>query len=192
MTLKLCPCIAAAFLASALLSGAAQAQSEPASSAAPAAAPAKRKLPPMPETEAPKWNIKENGKTRQVAWRAWTLFRAAWEKGEWQPFLDMTTDDFQFYFPQGEFAGLHEGRTGKEKLVAWANYHRSAGNRLRSAATHVTVAGNVAVIEATAESLPPGFYRNYEAIIFEVSGDRISALREYWNVLDPGADPSGN
>lgn len=151
-----------------------------------------RRLPPMPEVERPVWNVSANARTRAVATRAWALFRKAWEKGDWQPFLDMTTDDFQFYFPQGEFAGLHEGRTGKARLLAWADYHRKAGNRLRSAATHITIAGNTAVFETTAESLPPGGYRNFEAIVFEVQGDRIRALREYWNVLQPGSDPSGN
>ncbi|MGK6353786.1 nuclear transport factor 2 family protein [Sphingomonas sp. DT-207] len=153
---------------------------------------AARSFPPMPEAERPVWNVTANAQTRAVATRAWTLFRKAWEEGDWQPFLDMTTDDFQFYFPQGAFAGLHEGRAGKAQLLAWAAYHRKAGNRLRSAATHITIAGNTAVFETTAESLPPGGYRNFEAIIFEVQGERVRALREYWNVLQPGSDPSGN
>lgn len=156
------------------------------------AAEPRRSLPAMPAAERPVINAGEDARTREIALLAWRRFQAAWATGDWDPFLGMTTDDFQFYFPQGAFAGLHEGREGKAVLVKWARYHRDAGNRLRSVATHVTVGGDTAVFETTAASIPEGGYRNYEALVFQIRGDRISALREYWNVLTPGADPSGN
>lgn len=151
-----------------------------------------RSLPPMPDAATPSvaQGIDEN--TRRVADRAWALFIEAWRTGAWEPFLAMTTDDFQFHFPQGEFAGLHEGADGKAKLVAWARFHKQAGNRIRSVLERATYGGDTAVFESAAESIPPGSYRNYEAIVFQVRGDRISALREYWNVLDPAANPTGN
>jgi ketosteroid isomerase-like protein len=151
-----------------------------------------RKLPPMPKVEQPTISEGSNADTRRVAMKAWDLFLAAWVTGEWQPFFDITTDDFQFYFPAGEFAGLHEGADGKRKLVDWGNYHRNAGNRIRSVTLNVTIGGNTVLFETAATSEPEGFYRNYEAIVFEVRGEKISALREYWNVLNPGADDSGN
>jgi hypothetical protein len=39
------------------------------------------------------------------------LFRSARSIGEWQPFLDMTTDAFQFWVPQGVFAATELNRT---------------------------------------------------------------------------------
>lgn len=151
-----------------------------------------RQLPTMPTVTAPIVAEGVNPETKRVAMLAWDLFLNAWSTGEWQPFFDMTTDDFQFYFPAGEHAGLHEGADGKRMLIEWGNYHKQAGNRIRSVTLNVTIGGNSAVFETAAASIPEGFYRNYEAIVFEVRGDRISALREYWNVLSPGADSSGN
>jgi ketosteroid isomerase-like protein len=181
-----------AIAAAAVLAAASAATAEPAAAEPRLRETARRTFPPMPRSESPVINTGENARTREVATRAWRLFQTAWATGDWQPFFDITTDDFQFYFPQGEFAGLHQGRAGKERLVAWGNYHRQAGNRVRSVATHVTIGGNTALFENTSTSIPEGAYRNYEAVVFEVRGDRISALREYWNVLQPGSDPSGN
>lgn len=152
----------------------------------------RRVVPPMPDAKSPIVAEGVDANTRAVADRAWTLFVEAWRTGEWDSFLDMTTDDFQFHFPQGEFAGLHEGVDGKAKLVAWARYHQQAGNRIRSVLERATYGGDTAVFESAAESMPSGFYRNYEAIMFQVRGDRISALREYWNVLEPDAVATGN
>lgn len=146
---------------------------------------AERNLPPMPQTDNPAISEGVNPNTKRVALKAWQLFIAAWDTGEWQPFLDMTTDDFEFYFPAGPHAGLHQGRNGKRMLVEWANFQQTNGTRLNSVTVHTTIGGNMAVFESSAESIPAGSYRNYEAIIFEVRGDKISALREYWNVLDP-------
>ncbi|MBX5149146.1 nuclear transport factor 2 family protein [Rhizobium lentis] len=152
----------------------------------------RRVLPPMPEIAAPAVAEGMDANTKRVADHAWSLFVRAWRTGEWEPFLALTTDDFQFHFPQGDFAGLHEGQDGKKQLVAWARYHQQAGNRIRSVLERATYGGDTAVFESAAESMPAGFYRNHEVIIFKVCGDRISALREYWNVLDPGADATGN
>lgn len=124
-------------------------------------------------------------KTRQVGDKAWNRFRKAWETGEWQPFLDMLTDDFTFWFPEGEFRGRYSGRQGKEKVVAWANYHRQERNRVRTIPTYVSVGENTVVFENESESIPPGTYKNWEAVVFEVREDKISGLREYWGNLQP-------
>lgn len=123
--------------------------------------------------------------TRQVADKAWKRFQNAWATGEWQPFLDMLTDDFTFWFPEGEFRGRYSGRQGKEKVVAWANYHRKERNRVRTIPTHVSIGENTVVFENESESIPPGSYKNWEAVVFEVRGEKISALREYWGNLQP-------
>lgn len=123
--------------------------------------------------------------TRKVGTQAWNRFQNAWETGEWQPFLDMLTDDFTFWFPQGEFRGRFSGRKGKERVVAWANFHRKAGNRVRTVPTHVSVGENTIIFENESESIPAGSYKNWEAVAFEVRGEKISALREYWGNLQP-------
>jgi ketosteroid isomerase-like protein len=121
--------------------------------------------------------------TRRVGMQAWERFQNAWATGEWQPFLDMLTDDFTFWFPEGEFRGRFSGREGKERVVAWANFHRQAGNRVRTVPTHISVGENTIVFENESESIPAGSYQNWEAVAFEVRGEKISALREYWGNL---------
>lgn len=135
----------------------------------------------------PKMERSADAATEKVAMEAWRRFLAAWDSGDWAPFLEMTTDDFQFQFPVGPHAGRHEGAAGKAALEAWIESNR--GVRIKGRALEVMIAGDTAVFESYGESVPPDAYRNFEAIVFEVEGDRIRAMREYWGLADPS--PTG-
>lgn len=132
---------------------------------------------------APKVQRGADARTERVAMEAWRRFLAAWDSGDWQPFLAMTTDDFQFQFPAGPQAGRRDGAAGKAALLAWIGSNR--GVRIAGRALDVTVAGDTAVFESYGESVPAEAYRNFEAIVFVVEGDRIRAMREYWGLADP-------
>lgn len=148
-----------------------------------------RVLPPLPSEEAPAIHAEVEANTLVVGSKAWSLFRHAWGTGDWEPFLAMTSDEFQFWFPQGPFAGLHEGAAGKRMLTEWAASHAGQDNRIESYAETVTVGGNLYIVESTAQGMPDSpaaAYRNLEVIVFRIDGSQVTALREYWNVLAPG------
>ncbi|MFN3004140.1 nuclear transport factor 2 family protein [Mycolicibacterium wolinskyi] len=122
-----------------------------------------------------------------VADRAMDRFRDAWRTGEWQPFLDMTTAEFSFWFPVGPYAGKHEGTTGHERLIDWANDNGLSGARLNSVVTARTTAGSRVIYETEAVGTagPALTYRNWEIVVLTVSDDRLSGLHEYWGAIPP-------
>ena len=149
--------------------------------------PAPFVLPPLADSQDVESTVAygENENTREVALRGWALFQDAWAKNEWDEFLAITTDDFEFYFPNPPHHGMHRGEAGKWMLVDWATGNREAGYLIRGVTFAATIAGNRAVFEVQSGAVEGDGYRNVEAIVLEVEGDRISALREYWLVLDP-------
>ena len=155
----------------------------------PSLAQSERSFPPLPSQENPNIQVGEQENTLNVDMEAWSRFRQGWSSGNWQPFLDITSEDCQFWFPQGEFAGLHEGRDGKQVLEEWTKFHADNNNLIESYAEIITVGGKNFVVESTAEGMPGSpaeSYRNYEAIVFRIEGDKVTGIREYWNVLAPG------
>ncbi len=115
---------------------------------------------------------------------AFEQFRQGLASGNWQPFLDLVTDDFHFHFPMGRWRGEHRG---KESAAAFFAYVRSvypAGLELeidRVSANEGTVVfefhdwGTLVV-----PGQPPREYRNLVAVSLDVRGDRIAAYREYF------------
>jgi hypothetical protein len=103
-------------------------------------------------------------------------FLSAWRTGEWQPFLDITTPEFSFWFPVGPHAGKHEGRAGRHALAQWARENATSGARLESVVKSKAVTGSQVIYETEAEGTagPALNYRNWEVLTLTVSGDRIT------------------
>jgi ketosteroid isomerase-like protein len=120
-----------------------------------------------------------------VLLRAWNLFEQAWEQGQWQPFIDMFDDQVVFWFPQGEFRGKFAGKEGKERLRAWAQFQQRSGARIDVKLLNAVYGANTAVFESESRGLNGLPYVNFETVVFEVRGEKISAMREYWFNLDP-------
>jgi ketosteroid isomerase-like protein len=130
-------------------------------------------------------------RTLAVATRAFERVRAGLATGEWQPFLDLLADDFEFYFPVGRWHGQHRGKAKAAEFLAYVREIYPEGLRLeldRFACNDAT-----AVFEFRdwgLMALPgqaPRDYRNRVAISFDVRGDEVVSYREYF-----GSDGNSN
>ncbi|WP_188196065.1 nuclear transport factor 2 family protein [Nonomuraea sp. SYSU D8015] len=127
------------------------------------------------------------GGVRRVADRAMDRFDHGWRTGEWDPFLAMLTPRFSFWFPEGQWRGRHEGEAGRQAIAAWAEFHADNGNRVQGRRRSVTTMGDRVLYEYDSRGASPSTagYLNWETIIVKVTGERISALHEYWGNIPP-------
>ena len=130
---------------------------------------------------------KKVAKTMEVGMKANEHFIKGIQKGEWQPFFEMLTDDFTIYFPTGKYQGEQRG---KEKAKEFFKYVSETFNQgfkvievLRITANETTI-----IFELRDEGVIRGNpYKNRVAISWDVRGDKITAYREYF-----GSDGKSN
>ncbi|MEU6039425.1 nuclear transport factor 2 family protein [Actinomadura sp. NPDC047616] len=135
----------------------------------------------------PATQLLPSGGVRRTADRAMDRFDQGWRTGQWEPFLAMLAPRFSFWFPEGQWRGRHEGESGRRAVEEWARFHASNGNRVIGERRSTTRMGDRVLYEYDSRGGSPSTegYLNWEVIIVRVSGDRISALHEYWgNVED--------
>lgn len=128
----------------------------------------------------------ESENTLKVAHQAFEHFQHWLATGEWQPFADMLTDDFTFWFPVGPYHGLN---VGKERAIAFFQYvFETFSSGLSLTLDRVTSNQTTVVFEFRDEGLMRGEpYKNRIAVSFDVRGDRICGYREYF-----GSDGKSN
>lgn len=116
--------------------------------------------------------------TLAVGHQAFEHFRHGLATGEWQPFLDMLTDDFSFWFPIGKFHGLNEG---KDRAIAFFNYVNEVYSEgITLTLDRVTSNETTVVFEFRDQGkMWDQPYKNRVAVSFDVRGDKICSYREY-------------
>ncbi len=118
-------------------------------------------------------------KTIAVAQKAFEHFSEGLTTGKWQPFLDMLSEDFHFWFPVGKFSGLNVGQERAKEFFQYVAQAYSEGleitlERIKSNDTTV-------VFEFRDQGLMWGQpYKNRVAVSFDIRGDKICAYREYF------------
>ena len=123
-------------------------------------------------------------RTLEVAKRAFELFRSGLSSGNWQPWLDVLTDDFSFRFPMGRWRGEHRGKEDAAEFLAYVRQVYPEGLELE--VDRVTTNDSTVVFEfrdwgvLVIPGHPPREYRNRVAVSLDVRGDRIAAYREYF------------
>ncbi|MEA5534275.1 nuclear transport factor 2 family protein [Crocosphaera sp. XPORK-15E] len=124
--------------------------------------------------------------TLEVGQKAFKKFTHGLKTGEWEPFLEMLTDDFTFWFPVGEFHGLN---VGKERAKEFFDYVSKAFNEgLTVTLDSITSNEKTVIFEFRDEGPMRGQpYKNRVAVAFDVSDDKICAYREYF-----GSDGKSN
>ncbi len=140
------------------------------------------------QTEKPKKvNPKKVAKTMEVGMKAYKHFIKGVQKGDWQPFFEMLTDDFIIFFPRGEFQGESKG---KERAMQFFKY---VGETFKGGFTvvevlRITASETTIIFELRDEAILNGKpYKNRVALSWDVRGDKISAYREYF-----GSDGKSN
>ena len=116
--------------------------------------------------------------TLKVAQKAFKHFTNGLATAEWEPFLEMLTDDFRFWFPVGKFHGLNEGKERAREFFEYVGEAYSEG--LKVTLDRMTHNENTVVFELRDEGLMWGNpYKNRVAVSFDVRGDKICFYREY-------------
>jgi ketosteroid isomerase-like protein len=112
-----------------------------------------------------------------VARQAFERFRHGLASGDWEPFLEMLTDDFVFRFPIGEWKGEHHGKDAASQFFAYAYPQGLFITHVHN----VGISGNTALFEFEDEGLLRGNpYHGRVIVALEVRDDKISAYREYF------------
>lgn len=129
-----------------------------------------------------------NPETLDVANLAFQYFSQGLATGNWEPFLDMLTEDFTFWFPVGLYKGVN---TGKERAAAFFQYVSEAFSEgLTVTVERVTSNDTTVVFEIHSEGRLRGKpYSNQAAVSLDVRGNQICAYREYLSVIvQPSAE----
>jgi ketosteroid isomerase-like protein len=119
-------------------------------------------------------------KTLKVAQQAFEHFTHGLATGDWEPFLDMLTEDFTFWFPMGKFHGLNHGKDRAREFFQYVYESFSSGLNLTSL-DRVTSNETTVVFEFRDEGLlfnQP--YKNRVAVSFDIRGDKVCGYREYF------------
>lgn len=130
-------------------------------------------------------------RTLAVAARAFERFAHGLRTGDWSGFLDMLSEDFTFYFPQGRWLGEHRGRERAAEFFAYVS--RVFPEGLTLTLDRVSASETSVVFEFRDEGTlvvpgqPPRPYRNRVAVSLDVRDGRISGYREYF-----GSDGASN
>jgi ketosteroid isomerase-like protein len=124
--------------------------------------------------------------TREVAQKAFAHFTNGLATGDWEPFLEMLTDDFAFWFPVSQFHGLNQGKERAREFFQYVAEAYSEG--LTVTLDRVTSNETTVVFEFRDEGPMWGHpYKNRVAVSFDVRGDKICFYREYF-----GSDGKSN
>ena len=124
--------------------------------------------------------------TLKIAQQAFAAFAEGWRTSDFQPFLEMLTDEFTFWYPYGKYRGKFSGREGKAQMIAKCRDHSEAVDCLSfSPPHHITSSDTTVMFEFECEGIIGGeSYRGRLAIALDVRDDKISGFREYFGDVD--------
>ncbi len=109
------------------------------------------------------------------------------QTNDWNPLLDMLSDDFTFWFPSGQYQGLNTGKERAKQFFEYVNEVFDSSITLTSL-ERITSSETTVVFEFRDEGRLRGQpYKNRIAVSFDISGDKICGYREYF-----GSDGKSN
>jgi ketosteroid isomerase-like protein len=123
-----------------------------------------------------------NPEALAIAQQAFQHFTTGLATAQWQPFLDMLTDDFTFWFPAGPFRGWN---VGKDRAAAFFQAVAQIFDQgLSVTVQRITQNDTTIVFEIQSSGVMLGQpYQNQAAIAFDVRGNQICSYREYLGVV---------
>ncbi len=131
--------------------------------------------------------VENSENTLKVAHQAFENLQHGLTTGEWNPMLDMLTEDFTFWFPAGSYHGLN---VGKERAKAFFTHVSEVFGQTIKLVSLESVTSNdtTVVFEFRDEGMMRNeLYKNRIAVSFDVRGDKICGYREYF-----GSDGKSN
>ncbi|BAZ40430.1 hypothetical protein NIES4101_63910 [Calothrix sp. NIES-4101] len=131
------------------------------------------------DVREPEFMTQASEKTFKVAKQAFDNLMYGFETSDWNPLLNILTDDFTFWFPIGEYHGLN---VGKERAKDFFQYVTEVFGQTIKLTTveRVTSSETTVVFEFRDEGMMRGQpYKNRIAISFDVRDEKICGYREY-------------
>ena len=121
-----------------------------------------------------------------IAQQAFAVFVQGWITGDFQPFLEMLTDEFTFWYPYGNHRGKFTGQAGKAQMITKCHEHSKAGDHLTfSLPHHITSSDTTVMFEFECEGvINQESYQGRIVIALEVTNEKISGFREYFGDVD--------
>ena len=117
---------------------------------------------------------------KKTAELAYQRFRAGWATGNWEPFIEMLTDDFIFQFPAGPFKGRHQPPEGKRLMTEWARSYAKTGDRIIIQPNIKLFTDDWGIFCENSSGVEGGLpYKGTEAIFIRVRGDKVIEYREF-------------
>jgi ketosteroid isomerase-like protein len=118
--------------------------------------------------------------SREILEDAYQKFLNGWASGNWQSFLDLLSNDLIFQYPAGVYRGRHLAPKGKPAMVAWANAHKEAGDRIQITPSLSVFQDDWGIFTANSVGTYNGEpYDGNEAYFLRVQGGLIIEYREY-------------
>ncbi len=118
----------------------------------------------------------------ETAQQALEKFTQGLATGDWEPFLEMLTDDFSFWFPVGPFQGWNHGKAKASEFFQSVAQIFSEG--LVITVERCTSNANTVIFEIRSTGNMAGYpYQNQAAISFDIRGNQVCCYREYLGVL---------
>jgi ketosteroid isomerase-like protein len=117
---------------------------------------------------------------KAVADRAFDGLTQGLATGTWDPFFDLLSDDFTFWFPTGKYLGEHKGKARAMEFFRYVSSAFPGGIKVVEVMRR-SGGGNTFVYEFRDEGTLRGEpYKNRVAISLDVCGDKICGYREYF------------
>lgn len=129
-----------------------------------------------------------DNKIREIGQKAFDKFKNAIESDAIDEFVELISADVRFFVPLpfDEWRGEQRGR---ERLRELIHFERETMElRVELVQTSITTTDNIAAVEFQVEGTNKGgAYRNHIALFFEITGEKVTAFREYAGDIDPRA-----
>lgn len=133
------------------------------------------------------FDTQQLAQTLSIGLRGFEAFKQGLATGQWQDFLGMLSDDFEFYFPIGQYKGLNQGKAKAAEFFEYVALVYNQGLQITEL-LRMTASEQTVVFEFRDEGLMRGeMYRNRVTVSWDIRDGQITRYREYF-----GSDGKSN
>ena len=126
-----------------------------------------------------------NDQSQEIPDQAYQQFVQGWATGNWQPFLDLLSDDLIFQYPAGAYKGRHLAPAGKQKMIDWAHFYSERGDRIHIHTNFQMINGEWALFCANSVGKYNGEdYEGNEAYLLRMRDNQVIEFCEYIGDID--------
>ena len=126
---------------------------------------------------------------KETAQTAFEGFARGLASGEWDSFLSLLTDDFNFWFPAGPFQGMNVGKARAAEFFQAVSRIFNEGLEIQLERTFYSETTVLFEVRSRGKMFGQP-YENQAAVSFDICGDRVCGYREYLGVIfQVGQDP---